>query len=127
MYYSAKIVYEGIEYPSAEQAYHAAKTLDIEKRKLISKLPHPSLARKYSKHNKVRDDWNQIKELVLTEQTLYKFSHSECLKKKLLDTGHLLLIHNNHWHDMYFGVYNGRGLNKYGIILMNVREALRRQ
>ena len=54
-----------------------------------------------------------------------KFSQSEELKKKLLDTGDQELIEGNYWNDTFWGVCEGKGQNHLGKILMQIREELR--
>ena len=42
---NSKIIYEGIEYPTVEHAFQAAKTLDINQRKYIASLRTPEKQR----------------------------------------------------------------------------------
>ena len=58
-----------------------------------------------------------------------KFSMPE-LREKLLATGDTTLIEGTTWHDNYWGVCScekcgGRGKNRLGELLMEIREELR--
>ena len=118
------IVHDGIFYPSAEHAYVAAKTLDLDERIEISLLPGPGKAKAYGKIMKVRPDWNEVKFDLMKEIIRKKFHNSE-LKEMLLATGNEELVEVNTWGDTVWGVCNGTGLNWLGKILMEVRSELR--
>ena len=61
----------------------------------------------------------------MREAVLAKFSQHSELRENLLDTGHRLLIEHTS-NDSYWGDGgDGRGKNKLGRILMEVREQLR--
>jgi len=53
-----------------------------------------------------------------------KFS-DPLLRKKLLATGNATLIEGNTWGDTYWGVCKGKGQNKLGKLLMELRSELR--
>ena len=59
------------------------------------------------------------------EVVLAKFSGSQSLADALLSTGDEKLIEGNTWNDHYWGVCDGKGLNKLGGILERVRDNLR--
>src|SRR5690348_9381030 len=44
-FWPAEVAYEGITYPTAEHAYQAAKTMDVNERKRIAALPTPAEAK----------------------------------------------------------------------------------
>lgn len=119
-----KVFYEGIEYSSSENAYQAAKSLDLEVKLEISKLS-PSESKKISKKIKLRPDWEEIKYEVMFSVVFDKFTRNKELKKKLLSTGNKYLEETNHWNDKFYGVCNGDGLNVLGNIIMEVRRILK--
>lgn len=119
-----KVFYEGIEYSSSENAYQAAKSLDLEVKLEISKLS-PSESKKISKKIELRPDWEEIKYEVMFSVVFDKFTRNKELKKKLLSTGNKYLEETNHWNDKFYGVCNGDGLNVLGNIIMEVRRILK--
>lgn len=121
--YTCDIVYEGIKYRSAEAAYQSAKTLDMESRKEFSMMT-PVLAKQIGKTIRMRNDWYSIKDIVMEEILRDKFTRNTDLKIALLKTGSEELIERNNYKDRYWGVYDGQGQNKLGIILMNIRKDL---
>ena len=119
-FWPAPVTYEGIDFLSTEYAYQAAKTLDLEERRVIAKLPTPGGAKKYGKKIEVREDWQAVKLGVMEQLLRLKFAIPE-LRQKLLDTGDAYLEETNHWGDCYFGVCKGVGENYLGKLLMKIR------
>ena len=54
----------------------------------------------------------------------YKFIGT-LLEPLLLATGDAELIEGNNWGDTYWGKCNGQGLNRLGILLMQIRDYIR--
>lgn len=123
-FFSSSIVYEGIEYPTVEHAFQAAKTLSVELRLLISKLPAPGQAKRVGRSLLLRSDWNTIRVSVMSELVALKFQAPE-LRCKLLVTGDEELVEGNYWQDTFWGVCNGKGENHLGKILMETRARIR--
>lgn len=123
-FHLVKIEYEGLVYPSTENAFQAAKTLDLVKREEFLPL-EPNKAKWLGRKVQLRSDWEQIKDSVMETVVRQKFSQDE-LKEKLLATGDVYLEETNWWKDTYWGVCNEVGKNKLGFILMKVREELRK-
>jgi predicted NAD-dependent protein-ADP-ribosyltransferase YbiA (DUF1768 family) len=48
----------------------------------------------------------------------------ELYRSKLIATGTNYLEETNYWHDDYWGVYNGKGENHLGRLLMVVRDEI---
>jgi ribA/ribD-fused uncharacterized protein len=123
-FWPAEVIYEGITYPTAEHAYQASKTLDIEQRKKIAALKTPSEAKSAGRALTLRDDWEIAKFKVMEDVVRYKFTHHDDLRDKLLATGDAYLEEGNTWNDQIWGVYQGKGENRLGKILMKVRDEL---
>ncbi len=123
-FYPCGIVYEGIKYPSVEHAFQALKTFNIEKRKEIALTKKPGLAKKMGHRIKLRADWEEVKLNLMEELIRIKFKDHEKLKEALLKTGDLELIEGNYWGDTFWGIYEGRGKNYLGKILMKIRSEL---
>lgn len=120
-FWYAKVVYEGLEYPTSEHAYQAAKTQDPALRIAISKLRTPGEAKRAGQKVPWNDDFNKLQ--VMYDVVKNKFSR-EPMRSKLLATGNEELIEANTWGDKFWGVCNGVGENHLGKILMRVREEL---
>lgn len=117
------VMYEGVCYPSTENAYQAAKTLDLEARKAFTTIT-PAEAKKLGKTVSLRDDWEEIKTIVMYNLCNQKFQQPD-LKAALLATGDKPLIEGNWWGDTFWGVCKGRGKNVLGKTLMIIRKELR--
>lgn len=120
------IVYEGIEYPSTEHAFQAAKSTNSAVRRWICESPTPSVAKARGKELDLRPDWEEIKIDVMREITRIKFQHAD-LRERLLMTGQQELVEGNTWGDNFWGVCRGVGHNHLGKILMEVRAEIRRE
>ncbi len=118
---------DGFTYPTSEHAYQSCKSDDIEwKRFCANPINSTGQCKRQSKKIRILKNWEQIKQekmLVILEQ---KFS-DEPFKSLLLGTGDAEVIEGNNHGDDYWGVPfdTGKGQNKLGIILMNIREALK--
>lgn len=111
---------------SAESAFQMMKTFDERLRKSIASSI-PSIAKAKGRHVRLRKDWEKVKDKIMYEVVMAKFSQNKSLKNALLATGDTELIEGNDWNDTYWGVCNGVGENKLGKILMRVRDELKRR
>lgn len=123
-YYIAPITYNGLTFQSNEAAFQAQKTLNEGQRRKFTKLA-PNNAKAKGRNVILREDWEEVKDQIMYEICLAKFSQNQDLKKKLIDTGDEELVEGNIWRDTYWGVYNRKGKNKLGKILMRIREELK--
>lgn len=117
----AGIWYEGLKYPSVEHAYQAAKVDSYDR------LPFTTCNAKEVKRlgGSVlldKEDWEEVKYDIMLQLVTQKFAVHKGLRDKLLETKKAYLEETNHWKDVYWGVYEGNGLNKLGEILMVVRS-----
>jgi N-glycosidase YbiA len=124
-FYPATVIYEGLIYPDVEHAYQSAKTLDMSERRRIAALPTPAEAKHAGEALKYRDDWLQVKYQVMLLCVRDKFTRNPELRARLLSTGDAYLEEGNTWNDQIWGVYQGKGTNWLGKILMQVRSELR--
>ena len=107
-FYIHPIGWRDIVLMSAEHAYQSEKTTDDLERETIYRALHPVEAKRLGGPKKLKHlkpDWDTIKEL-------------------LLSTGDEELVEKNWWGDVYWGVCDGRGKNKLGKLLMQVREEI---
>lgn len=126
-FYPVKVWYDGMQFPSVEHAYQAAKTLDKEIREVFT---HDTLragrAKNVGSHIDLRPDWNEETRIeIMYSLLLQKFSHPS-LREKLLATGDLYIEETNYWKDTFWGVCNGVGENRLGNILMQIRNDIRK-
>lgn len=123
-FFICEVPYDQFLFNSSESAYQAQKTQDIVIQKSFIPLS-PLEAKRKGKQILLRHDWENVKERFMFDIVLNKFSFNPNLQKKLLETGSLILEEGNTWRDAYWGIYNGYGLNRLGIILMQVRKYLK--
>ncbi len=126
-FYPVKIRYAGIEYPSVEHAYQAAKTFDHKKRLEIANLKTPGIAKRTGQTVILRHDWEEIKLDMMYDLVKMKFENNILLQKLLLDTNNEDLQEGNWWGDEYWGVNlrTGEGENQLGKILMDIRKTIK--
>jgi ribA/ribD-fused uncharacterized protein len=122
-FYPCKIVYDGIEYPSAEHAYVASKSSDIMQRYAIAEMEHPGEVKKLGRKLKIRSDWEKVKLPIMRSIVQAKFSQNPELMAMLKDTRPNELVEGNTWGDRFWGESPlGNGRNELGKILMSVRD-----
>lgn len=123
-FYPCNVTYEGLTYPTSEHAYQAAKTLNMNARKVFTLS---SMTAAMSKHLGqavvLRPNWDTVKLAVMSDILTAKFS-DPTLRKLLIDTGDAELIEGNTWGDTFWGVCDGKGNNFLGKALMDLRKKL---
>lgn len=120
-FFICSVTYNGATYSNNEACFQAQKTLDIKQRKQFESLD-PLEARELGKKITIRPDWDSVKDQIMKEICQAKFDRNPELKESLVLTGHAPIIENNNWEDTYWGVVDGKGLNKLGKILMEIRD-----
>lgn len=124
-FYTCTVKYDGLTFTNAEAAFQSAKVTDIDLRKQFCNLP-PAQAKRLGKTVQLRKDWEVVKDQVMYDVLRAKFSNKKlCLL--LLCTGDKELVEGNWWGDTYWGVCRGKGENKLGNLLMQLREELRKE
>lgn len=118
--YPCKVHYKGTEYSCAESAFQAQKCTKESEKKLfvgINGFDAKKLGRKVS----LKSNWEIEKLSIMEEIVRAKFVQNPSLAEKLIQiTG--IIQEDNSWHDTFWGVCNGIGENKLGIILMKIRD-----
>jgi ribA/ribD-fused uncharacterized protein len=118
-FYPVEVVLDGVTYPTVENAYQAAKTLDLEKRQdFLDVLP--GFAKRLGQRIELRQDWNDVKLDIMTRLNEQKYMQPD-LRKKLCDTYPQDIVEGNTWGDTFWGVCDGKGSNHLGKILMAIR------
>jgi ribA/ribD-fused uncharacterized protein len=124
----APIMYDGLVYPSTENAYQAAKILPEHRVNLTLCKPYESkrLWKAFPLLDENAAAWDARKHRVMTDITLEKYFTNTALEAKLLATGERHLEELNHWSDVYWGVdIRKGGQNHLGQILMKLRTFIR--
>lgn len=137
-FYFRDIVYEGIAYPTVENAFQAAKILkdtpkatNLERVRLGFVRVTPSMAKHKGGRIVLRDDWEEIKDQVMYDILKIKFTSNKDLRDRLISTGNVYILDGNSHHDNYWGqcncekCINEKGQNVLGKLLMRVREEIR--
>ncbi len=118
------VPYEGLTYPSSENAYQAAKSTEGSIRDLFLNVS-PSQSKYKGQKLHIREDWEQVKLQVMFDILESKFHYNPELKLALLSTDLKYLEETNWWNDKFWGVCRDEGLNHLGRILMVIRESLK--
>lgn len=124
-FYEAPVTFDGLTYRNNEAAFQAQKTVPTERKQFCGMSP--SEAKYLGRSVSLRTDWEAVKEDLMYQICLAKFTQNKGLGAKLLATGDATLIEGNNWRDREWGVVNGQGKNKLGLILMRVRDELRKE
>lgn len=124
-YHPVDIALDGLVYPSTEHAYVAQKTADPALRAYIAGLPGPQAARTFGKTLQLVPQWDAIRLEAMDRVLQLKFAQPT-LGAALLATGERYLEETNNWNDRFYGVCAGRGMNHLGLMLMRIRQQLRK-
>lgn len=119
-----QVEYEGEVYLTSEHLYQALKTIDPDERKFVRVAPTAGEAKKRGKKITLREDWDNIKDDLMRMIIRLKFEQNPDLAEKLIATGDQELIEGNWWGDRVWGVCNGVGENRLGILLQELRAEL---
>ena len=120
------VTIDGKLWPTAEHYFQAMKFESKHDREEIRSVKSPmEAARKgRDRRRKLRKNWNSIKDKVMRDAVLHKFTQHQELKKMLLATGTARLVEHTE-NDSYWGDGgDGSGKNMLGKILMEVRQRL---
>lgn len=124
-FFACDIEHEQLRFPSVEHAFQAAKCTEDQDKQSIQKTKSPGAAKRLGRRVKLVPNW-ETKKLDIMEQLLrIKFSDPD-LAEKLVDTYPAKIIEGNTWNDTFWGMSNGEGENHLGIILMKIRDDLRK-
>lgn len=113
-------------WPTVEHYFQAQKFHDAPYRERIRKSNKPKDAKGLGMTRKIplRADWEQVKDQIMLEAVRVKFRTHDGPRKILLSTGVAPIVENAPM-DGYWGCGpDGSGLNKLGLILMQVRAEI---
>jgi len=123
-----EILYDGVIYPSSENAYQAAKIIPEDRGDFV-KLSAYQTKKTWRHYIPLYPDtviWDSIKYSVMYGILWDKFTRHDYLKENLLSTDDKYLEETNHWQDIFYGYdYKLGGKNNLGKILMEIREKIK--
>lgn len=120
--YDIAVEYEGINYTNNETAFIAQKCASMLDRFQFACMTPTKAKRTVAKLEK-RPDWDAVRYAVMYDICKAKFTQNIAIGDKLADLdGHIEYSPSK--HDEYWGIHNGKGANKLGIILMQIRDEL---
>jgi len=118
---------KGKTWPTSEHYFQAQKFVGAELEEEIRLTKSPMIAVRMGRDRKKppRPDWEEVKDDIMREAVLAKFSQHPDLQQILFSTNDAILIEHTK-DDRYWGDGgDGRGKNLLGKILMEVREKLK--
>ncbi|MBD3237512.1 MAG: DUF1768 domain-containing protein [Candidatus Eisenbacteria bacterium] len=122
------ITMNGLEWPSVEHYFQAMKfPHEPARQERIRQKRNPLQAKRiaWERGAKVRPGWERLRDRVMLEAVRAKFEQHSELREALLETGSQPLVEHSR-SDAYWGDGgDGRGKNKLGRILMQIREEMR--
>ncbi len=118
---------DGKIYKTTENYFQSKKFEGTEIESKIRKCHSPNEAALLGRSRKfpLRRDWESVKDNVMRKAVLAKFSQHQDLRDILVDTGDEKLIEHTENDKYWADGGNGSGKNMLGIILMEIREAIK--
>lgn len=126
-FHPAPMRIDGIDFPTVEHAFQAAKTADRETKKKIAEKDTPGKAKRAGgRRGIIKDfdpDWEAKKVQIMEDLCRRKFENPELRAQLDATKGHELQ-EGNTWNDTFWGVSlkTGKGRNELGKILMKIRD-----
>ncbi len=117
----------GKMWPTSEHYFQAQKFAGTDSEEEIRQAKSPMIAARMGRSRKrpLRKDWESVKDRIMHEAVLAKFTQHVELRETLLATGNVQIVEHTE-NDAYWGdAGDGSGKNRLGQILMRVREELR--
>jgi ribA/ribD-fused uncharacterized protein len=118
---------KGRTWPAVEHYFQAQKFAGLEYEEEIRQARSPGAAKRMGRSRKyrLRRDWEQVKDAIMREAVLAKFTQHEDLAAVLLSTGDAPIAEHTRNDDYWGDGGDGHGKNKLGKVLMSVRNELR--
>ena len=118
---------KGKRWPTSEHYFQAQKFAGTPREEQVRQAKSPMIAARMGRSRKhpLRPDWERVKDAVMREAVLAKFTQHADLRATLLATGDAVLVEHTRNDDYWGDGGDGHGKNKLGKILMSVRDELR--
>ncbi len=116
----------GKTWPTSEHYFQARKFAGTPDEEEVRRAKSPMIAARMGRSRKrpLREDWESVKDSIMHEAVLAKFTQHPELREILLATGDSKIVEHT-TNDSYWGDGgDGSGRNRLGEILMRVREEL---
>jgi ribA/ribD-fused uncharacterized protein len=110
---------------SVEHLFQAQKAEDRDEQERVRKTDTPLEARALGRQVKLCSDWETYRDAVMELGLERKFSLSEELEEKLIDTSQAVLIYDEPGNSYWGNGRDGAGKNRLGEMLMTQREKRR--
>jgi len=121
------IVLKAKTWPTSEHYFQAQKFAGTPDEEEVRQAKSPMIAARMGRSRKrpLRKDWEAVKDRIMHEAVLAKFTQHAELRATLLSSGNATIVEHTE-KDRYWGDGDdGSGRNRLGQILMQVREELR--
>lgn len=117
----------GKRWPTSEHYFQAQKFAGTEHEEEVRSAKSPMVAARMgrSRQRPLRPDWQAVKDAIMCDAVLAKFTQHADIQAILLGTGDALLVEHTENDDYWGDGGDGHGKNRLGQILMSVREELR--
>jgi ribA/ribD-fused uncharacterized protein len=118
---------EGKLWPTSEHYFQAQKFAGAPDEEEIRMTASPMVAARMgrARSRPLRADWESVKDVIMFDAVLAKFTQHHDLREVLLQTGDATIVEHTS-NDSYWGDGgDGSGINRLGQILMRVRAQLR--
>jgi ribA/ribD-fused uncharacterized protein len=120
---------KGKTWPTSEHYFQAQKFAGTEYEEEIRRAKSPMMAARMGRSRKrpLRKDWESVKEAIMREALHAKFTQHPALRSLLLSTGAETIVEHTANDDYWGDGGDGTGKNRLGILLMALRDKLRRE
>lgn len=120
---------KGKVWPTSEHYFQAQKFAGSDQEEAVRQAASPMIAARMGRDRSspLRADWEAVRDDVMREAVRAKFQQHPALRQALLATGNATIVEHTQ-NDAYWGDGgDGTGRNMLGRILMEVRDALRKE
>jgi ribA/ribD-fused uncharacterized protein len=118
---------KGKQWPTSEHYFQSQKFSGTEHEEAIRLAKSPMIAARMgrSREKPLRSDWETVKDDIMQEALQAKFTQHPFLQALLLKTGEAELIEHTTNDDYWGDGGNGKGKNRLGHLLMELRVRLK--
>jgi ribA/ribD-fused uncharacterized protein len=122
-----RLFLKGKTWRTSEHYFQAQKFAGTEHEEELRMVESPMVVARMGRSRKrpLRKDWDAVKDDIMREAVMAKFTQNKELKALLLSTGDTTLVEHTANDSYWADGGDGTGKNMLGIILMEVREKLK--